>query len=99
MLYILERRPTYSRILAGKVSSPSLPSSPITSMALARAAAESALRSLSGSLDLPATSKRAAPFRFAMAWSGSCSSKICTITESVSVKSSLIFGKSLLMWR
>ena len=35
----------------------------------------------------------------AMAWSGSCSSKICTITESVSVKSSLIFGKSLLMWR
>ena len=25
--------------------------------------------------------------------------KICTITESVSVKSSLIFGKSLLMWR
>ena len=70
-------------------------------MALARAAAESALRSLSGSLDLPATSKRAAPFRFAsaMAWSGSCSLKICTITESVSVKSSLIFGKSLLMWR
>ena len=52
MLYILERRPTYSRILAGKVSSPSLPSWPITSMAL-----ESALRSLSGSLDLPATSK------------------------------------------
>ena len=73
MLCILERRPTYSRILAGKVSSPSLPSWPITSMALARAAAESALRSLSGSLDLPATSKRAAPFRFAsaMAWSGS----------------------------
>ena len=46
MLYILERRPTYSRILAGKVSSPSLPSWPITLMALARAAAESALRSL-----------------------------------------------------
>ena len=45
MLYILERRPTYSRILAGKVSSPSLPSCPITST---RAAAESALRSLSG---------------------------------------------------
>ena len=38
MLYILERRPTYSRILAGKVSSPSLPSWPITSMGLARAA-------------------------------------------------------------
>ena len=56
MLYILERRPTYSRILAGKVSSPSLPSWPITLMALARAASESALRPLSGSLDLPATS-------------------------------------------
>ena len=54
-----------------------------------------------GVLGLAATLKRAAPFRFAsaMAWSGSCSSKICTITESVSVKSSLIFGKSLLMWR
>ena len=38
---------------------------PIASMALARAAAESALRSLSGSLDLPATSKRVALFRFA----------------------------------
>ena len=72
-----------------------LASWPITSMALA---AESALRSFSGSLDLPATSKRVAPFRFALA-SGSCSSKICTITESVSVKSSLIFAKSLLMWR
>ena len=32
--------------------------------------------------------------RSAMTWSGSCSSKICTVTESVSVKSSLIFGKS-----
>ena len=32
MLYILERRPTYWRILAGKVLSPSLP---ITLMALA----------------------------------------------------------------
>ena len=49
MLYILERRPTYSRILAGKVSSPSLPSSPITSTALARAAAESALSPSRGS--------------------------------------------------
>ena len=49
MLYILERRPTYSRILAEKISSPSLPSCPITSMALARAAAESALRSVLGS--------------------------------------------------
>ena len=93
MLYILERRPTYSRILAGKVSSPSLPSCPIASMALARAAAESALRSLSGSLDLPATSKRVAPLRFASAMARSES---CTITESVSVKSSRIFGKSLL---
>ena len=60
--------------VAGKVSSPSLPSRPITSMALERAAAESALRFVSGSLDLPARS-RVAPFRFAsaMAWSGSCS--------------------------
>ena len=54
-------------VLPGKVSSPSLPSCPITSMALACAAAESALRSLSGSLDLPATSKRVAPLRFASA--------------------------------
>ena len=47
-------------------------------MALVRAAAESALRSLLGSLDLPATSKSVAPFRFAsaMAWSGSCSLKV-----------------------
>ena len=43
----------------------------------------------------PPLTNELAPFRFAsaMAWSGSCSSKICTITE-LSVKSSLIFGKS-----
>ena len=35
----------------------------------------------------------------ALRFASACSSKICTITESVSVKSSLIFGKSLLMWR
>ena len=52
MLYILEQ----AHVLqdpGGEVLSPSLPSWPITSMALARAAAESALRSLSGSLDRP----------------------------------------------
>ena len=60
-----------------------LPSWPITSMALA-APQQRVQSGPSGSLDLPATSKRAAPFRFAlaMAWSGSCSQKICTITES-----------------
>ena len=74
MLYILERRPTYSRILAGKVSSPSLPSCPITSMALTRAAAESALRFLSGSLDLGlAGHVEEGGTAQAMAWSGSCS--------------------------
>ena len=63
---------------------------------LARAAAESALRFLG----LAGHVEEAAPFRFALAMAcGFCSSKICTITESVSVKSSLIFGKSLLMWR
>ena len=96
MLYILERSPTYSRILAGKVSSPSLPSCPISLMALARAGAASTPRSRSGALEGPATSKSSAPRRLAsaMAWMGSCSSKICTITESVSVKSSLVLGKS-----
>ena len=88
----------FLRILAGKVSSPSLPSSPITSMALARAAAESALRSLSGSLDLPATSKRAASFRFA--WRARVLQLEDLHHHGVGVREEQpIFGKSLLMWR
>ena len=64
-------------------ASRSLPSS-ISSMGLARAAAVSALRTLPGSLDLPATSGSPRPRRGA----GPASPKICTITQSVSVKSS-----------
>ena len=76
-----------------------LPSWPITLMALARAAAESALRSLSGSLDLPATSKRAAPFRFAsaMAWSGPAARR--SDHHGVGVREEQPYLREDLMWR
>ena len=59
-------------------------------MALARAAAESALRSFY---------EEGGAVQVRLGHGVERVLKICTITESVSVKSSLIFGKSLLMWR